>query len=293
MAAPVSPSRRVLADKSTNASVQYHGHDNNNKVTEMKPWVCTDMRNVPVTFDTEAEPKIGQKRSIVHVDGAEEREQDGLKKEVCEPVKEVKEKTEVKLKEDEDDAAISEGECRSVSKEEGDDAETEQKSEDSNATTGTKEEGDEAGTANNLLSSFHASQEGPLPHEEQFEIQDEVSQNTLETLVRGNAWLLTDLPVSLTCTQNKTQLPQNSSQPKTSTVSSSPMEGSQESIKMSSFINYDQTLVEEEWPARMIRQRDAQLDAEARQKMIDEVSYGIAVVRDIQAANMENSEQRN
>jgi hypothetical protein len=34
-----------------------------------------------------------------------------------------------------------------------------------------------------LPTSFHASQEGPLPVEEQFDIQDETSQKTLETLV--------------------------------------------------------------------------------------------------------------
>lgn len=43
-------------------------------------------------------------------------------------------------------------------------------------------------TTTSPLTSFHASQEGPVPLEEQFVIQEETSQKTLENLVR-KSWI--------------------------------------------------------------------------------------------------------
>jgi hypothetical protein len=38
------------------------------------------------------------------------------------------------------------------------------------------------------LTSFHASQEPPMPVEDQFDIQDEMSQRTLDKIVSMSAW---------------------------------------------------------------------------------------------------------
>lgn len=170
MVAPTSPARRALANKTTNSSIKNRKHDNKKKMTQLKAYSFT-----PPGFEKAVAPKIGCKRSIDHVDGAQEREQAVLKHEACEPMKETKVKIEGVLKEDEDYGMKSENDHKVAPKQEGDNGETEAKSEDSKETTST------------LLTSFHASQEGPLPIEQQFDIQDEASQNTLETLVSGCA----------------------------------------------------------------------------------------------------------
>lgn len=175
MAAPASPVRRPLADKTTNASIKDRKHDDKKKMTQLKAYSFTPLRNDSAGFDKTDDPKIGHKRSIDLVDGAQEREQADSKHEACEPMRETKVKIGGLVKENGDYAMKSESDHETAPKQAGDDAETEPKSEDSKATTST------------LLTSFHASQEGPLPIEEQFAIQDEVSQDTLETLVSGNA----------------------------------------------------------------------------------------------------------
>lgn len=128
-----------------------------------------------VAFPNEGSPKIGQKRSIAQVDGTEEHTQSPIKQSEPPAITKLEDDIDTPVKEEVDSEAEDESVIGRVTKEEDDiDDETKPSASKSNATTST------------LLSSFHASQEVPVPIEEQFIIQDETSQKTLENLVSGN-----------------------------------------------------------------------------------------------------------
>jgi hypothetical protein len=156
MAAPASPMRRVLGDKTTNASLHVYRHDGGIKATPKKIHISPRFHDDEVIFLREENPKIGQKRSIAQVDGTEEHEESRSRQ-----------------------ASLSRGTKAEtdvvVIKEEEDSDAEEPSSAETKATHETK------------LTSFHESQEGPLPLEEQFEIQEEASQRTLEKLVSARA----------------------------------------------------------------------------------------------------------
>lgn len=207
-------------EKSTNAFVQHHRHDSN-ETTKMNFWTFKMLRKDAVALEKAAPaPKIGQKRSIAQVDGTAERDPSPLKHEASSPVKEFSEDEKESLSEDgedgedateakiqmesvvnkeDDDATEAESEpetdLENIPKKEEDDA-TEAKSEPETVLENVPKKEEDAteplsaeskATTNMPLASFHASQEGPLPIEEQFDIQDEASQETLENLVTRNA----------------------------------------------------------------------------------------------------------
>lgn len=133
------------------------------------------MRKEVAAFQEEESPKLGQKRSIEQVDGTEERENSQLKQGPPSPLvaKPEVEKIEKELKENHDDTPNPEIENASTPKQ--DEKEEEEVTDPSPAESKT--------TTSTLLTSFHASQEGPLPIEEQFDIQDEASQKIVDNLV--------------------------------------------------------------------------------------------------------------
>jgi hypothetical protein len=98
-------------------------------------------------------PKAGQKRRIEEVDGTEEQEQQRQDR--------AGSTSPLALLPTEPNSETDEGEFPSTSQ--------------------TK------ATASTLLTSFHASQEPPIPVEDQFDIQDEMSQRTLDKIVSGSA----------------------------------------------------------------------------------------------------------
>jgi hypothetical protein len=194
MASPASPTRGVLRKKSTNAFVQHQGHDSN-ETTKMNFWTFKLLRKDAVALEKAAPaPKIGQKRSIAQVDGTAEHEPSPLKHEASSPVKGFSEDEKEGLSEDGEDATEAKIQMESVVNKEEDDA-TEAESEPETVLDNVpkKEDATEPlsaeskATTNMPLASFHASQEGPLPIEEQFDIQDEASQEILEKLVTRNA----------------------------------------------------------------------------------------------------------
>ena len=133
-----------------------------------------------------------------------------------------------------------------------------------------------------LSASFHASQEGPLPLEEQFDIQDETSQKTLENLVSNNAWPTTQRCVQrlLTRTQNMTPLPLNTPQSQTHQLPRLPTEGSQDSVGMSKFINFDGQGAEEE-ELKMLSPVHTVPWYGSRRAMIDKVGLHSLLVENI------------
>ena len=157
MSTPVSPTRRVLGDKTPNASLKRRAHE-----PLLKPQfdysipdepralikTTTDMR-----IGRNIAPMVGQKRRIHEVDGIEEQEQRGpdrtgsISPLTVLPTKPTSET------------------------DEGDFSSTVQAS----STTST------------LLTSSHASQESLMHVEDQFDIQDEMSQRSLDKIVSRSA----------------------------------------------------------------------------------------------------------
>ncbi len=173
MATSASPSRHVLGWKTTNASIQQRGSEENNKPVILArastfEQLWKDRADIPKL----GSPRIGQKRSIAQVDGTEEHKKLSLQK-WGSPVLEVSEDKKASAGVVKGDVEVeNQGlNARVVNKEE--ESGTEPSTAESKTTTTT------------LMTSFHASQEGPVPLEEQFVIQEETSQKTLEDLVRG------------------------------------------------------------------------------------------------------------
>jgi hypothetical protein len=151
MSTPVSPTRRVLGDKTPNASLKRRAHE-----PLLKPQfdysIPDELRALIKTADMRIgrniAPTAGQKRRIHEVDGTEEQEQRG------------QDRTGSKSPLTALPSATSEAD-------EGDSSSTVQE----NSTTST------------LLASSHASQESLMLVEEQFDIQDEMSQRSLDKIV--------------------------------------------------------------------------------------------------------------
>jgi hypothetical protein len=147
MSVSLSPARRVLADKTPNASIR-RAHEPMPKPMSEEPKAL--MKH---TFEMEVErnttPKAGQKRRIHEVDGAEEQEEQGRDRAGLTPP--------LITLPTEPNSEANDREFLSTSQ--------------TKTTTST------------LLTSFHASQELPMPLEDQFDIQDEMSQRTLDKLV--------------------------------------------------------------------------------------------------------------
>ena len=156
MAIITSPSRRVLGDKTTNASVrQRASHDelktNLDALTTREP-VLSVKPTSEQRHRAGVTPKVGQKRRIEEVDGPEDPPQLG---------QETPRST----------SSLSQtlGELDS---DKSDGGKAQSKNQDK-ATT----------TTHLLVSSFRASQELPMQIEDQFEIQEEMSQQTLDQIV--------------------------------------------------------------------------------------------------------------
>jgi hypothetical protein len=157
MPAPPSPARRVLGDKTPNASMKRRAFEPMPK--SYLDYPVSDepkaMTKHPVEMDVERNvtPKAGQKRRIHEVDGTEDQEQRAL------------------------DMACSTSPLTVLP--------TEPNSEtdhiEFSSTCQTKS------TTSTTLTSFHASQEPPMPVEDQFDIQDEMSQRTLDKIVSTSA----------------------------------------------------------------------------------------------------------
>ncbi len=173
MATSASPSRHVLGWKTTNASIPQRGPEQNNKhITVARASTFEQLWKDRVNISKTGSPRIGQKRSIAQVDGTEEHTNPPLQ-EWRSQVFDVSgdKKDNASMVEGDNDVDNETPNAKVVTKEDGD--ETEPSTAESKTTTTT------------LLTSFHASQEGSVPLEEQFIIQEEASQKTLENLVRG------------------------------------------------------------------------------------------------------------
>jgi hypothetical protein len=175
MAASASPCRLALSDKTTNASLQQWAYCKHNKpIAVTKASTFEHLRKNVVAIPKEASPRVGQKRSIAQVDGAEEYTWSFSPLQEHSKITKLEDEVKASAQEEVDkDSEHKKAMRGSMREEEEDDDETELAAK-SKAIT------------NALSSSFHASQEGPVPIEEQFVIQDETSQKTLENLVRAN-----------------------------------------------------------------------------------------------------------
>ena len=153
MAAPVSPTRRVLSDKTPNASLKRRAHE-----LLLKPQFDYSMPDEPrALIKTAADMRIGrtialtagQKRRIHEVDGTDEQEERGQERTgstsplIVPPTG---------LTSEPDDGGFS-STVRASS------------------------------TTSTLLTSLNGSQEPPLHVEDQFDIQDEMSQRSLDKIV--------------------------------------------------------------------------------------------------------------
>ncbi len=216
MAFPPSPTRRVLGDKTTNASIVSRPTKDQRMLdlpAKTSPSVTVNKTTMKVT------PRAGQKRRIHEVDGAEEQNQNQGQAGSSSPLTDVA--TDPR-------------------------SETEQRSFSSASQPKT--------ATLSLLSSFHVSQEPPAPLEDQFEIQDEMSQQTLDKIVRTwaastvdalAAWRPCSI-VKLTIIQHATPLPQNTTQLQPPLRPSLTAENSQDSVRMSSFIDFEENEPEED-----------------------------------------------
>jgi hypothetical protein len=153
MSAPVSPTRRVLGDKTPNASLKRRAHE-----PLLKPQFDYSVPDEPrALIKTAADmrigrniaPTAGQKRRIHEVDGAEEQEQQGQES--------TGSTSPLTVLPTESTSEADEGDFSSTIQ--------------ASSTTST------------LLNSFHASQEPPGRVEDQFDIQDEMSQRSLDKIV--------------------------------------------------------------------------------------------------------------
>jgi hypothetical protein len=176
MAASASPCRLALSDKTTNASLQQWAYCKHNKpIAVTKASTFEHLRRNVVAIPKEASPRVGRKRSIAQVDGAEEYTWR------FSPLQEHSKIT--KLEDDVEAAAQEEADKYSEHKKAMGGSMKEEEEEDDDETESAAKS---KAITNALSSSFHASQEGPVPIEEQFVIQDETSQKTLENLVSAN-----------------------------------------------------------------------------------------------------------
>ena len=157
MAAPPSPVRRVLGDKTPNASMKRRGHE-----TIPKQQFDDLMRDEPKTgighavdvkVRVRVTPRAGQKRRIHEVDGTQDQDHEQHGRDRAGSTSPLS----VMLTEPNSEA--DEGSFLSLSQ-----------SKDTTSST--------------LLTSFQPSQEHLLPAEEQFDIQEEMSQRTLDKIVR-------------------------------------------------------------------------------------------------------------
>ena len=177
-----SPTRRVLGDKPTNALM----HQRAPAMTKI--FALEHEGKDAVMIQKERTPQIGQKRSIEHVDGTEEHAQSLSKSAVSPQLTEPEDaKPTTPVKEDDDKEQTGHLIRRATSEAENDTTEpgTAAGSTGSTAMEGKHNEIEPSPTSSDikrgpLLTSFHASQEGSLPIEDQFDIQDEASQRTLE-----------------------------------------------------------------------------------------------------------------
>jgi len=153
--APPSPARRVLADKTPNASIR-RAHEPMPK-PHLDHAVFEEHRDfmkcsVGMEVDRGVSPKAGQKRRIHQVDGTEEQEQqEQHERERASPALSL---------------TVLPTEPNSETDERGFLSTSQSKSSMSSVST-----------------SFHISQESSGPVEDQFEIQDEMSQQTLDKIV--------------------------------------------------------------------------------------------------------------
>ena len=156
MTAPPSPARRVLSDKTPNASMKRRGHETTPKQRfddlmrdELKIGIghAVDMRvSVKIT------PRAGQKRRIHEVDGTQDQDHEQHRRDRAGSTSPLS----VLLTEFNSEA--DEGNLLSPSQ-------------------------SNENTSSTLLTSFQTSQEHLLPAEEQFDIQEEMSQRTLDKIV--------------------------------------------------------------------------------------------------------------
>ena len=156
MAALPSPARRVLGDKTPNASMKRHGRE-----PIPKQQFDDLMRDEPGTLSghvvemkarLKVTPRAGQKRRIQEVDGTHDHDHERQGR----------------------DRAGSTSPLPLLPTEPNSEAdETDFLSTSQAKTT----------TSSTLSTSFHTSQEPLLPAEEQFDIQDEMSQRTLDKIV--------------------------------------------------------------------------------------------------------------
>jgi hypothetical protein len=151
MAALASPSRRVLENKSTNASILTHRihHGSNQKPSRLTAVAPARVPNENTGTLITKSPKIGQKRSIEHVDGSDEHIVLGSGK----PPGDSRQNESLSTRWSDDTIRQS------------------QSQPDSKSSTQT------------VSSSAPTSQEGSFQVEEQFHIPYEASQKTLEELV--------------------------------------------------------------------------------------------------------------
>ena len=174
MAAPPSPTRRVLADKTPNASIKCRAYETLPK--QQADCLMRDERTISIecAVDTKGRmtltPKAGQKRRIQDVDGTEDQEQQRLDRGGSASPRMVL-PTEPTSEADERDF-ISTAQTRS--------------------------------TTSTLLTSFHASQDPSMPVEDQFDIQEEMSQRTLDKIVSKFAGDVDGWhPLSALCTHHR------------------------------------------------------------------------------------------
>jgi hypothetical protein len=152
MPAPPSPARRVLADKTPNAFIRRADgpmakpYLDDSLFKEQRDFVN---QTVEMDVDRRLSPKTGQKRRIHEVDGTEAQEQLGR-----------------------DRAGLASPPTVLPTEP---NSETDDR--DFLSTSQTKR------ATSSALTSFYVSQESSVPVEDQFEIQDEMSQQTLEKIV--------------------------------------------------------------------------------------------------------------
>jgi hypothetical protein len=153
MSVPVSPTRRVLGDKTPNASLKRRAHE-----SLLKPQFDYSIPDEPraliktavdMRIERNIAPTAGQKRKIHEVDGTEEREGQGQDRtgSTSPPIVLPTEPT----------PEADEGDFSSAVQ--------------------------ASNTTSTLLTSLHASQEPPVHVEDQFDIQDEMSQRSLDKIV--------------------------------------------------------------------------------------------------------------
>ncbi|ERF73587.1 hypothetical protein EPUS_07521 [Endocarpon pusillum Z07020] len=238
MAISPSPSRQVLGWKTTNASIKQGVLEVNNKhITVTKASIFEQVSKDRVNLPRAGSPRIGQKRSIAQVDGTEQYDRPPLQQRGSPLLPTTEDKQENAVMVEDDDETKNEGQnVGAVKKGEEDD------NEPSTA---------ESKTTTTSLTSFHASQEGPVPLEEQFIIQEETSQNTLENL-------------------NVTPLPQNTSHPQLHSNPTPPTDGSQDSMRMSSFVDFEAAGAEDEDLKMILPKRTSSPTCPDRKTMIAE-----------------------